>query len=98
MIARQPREAGIYERILKYLNRRPNCRALKYPGLPYGRKGHPDVYGVDSGRPFFFEVKRPGEHPTPAQVAELAAWGRCGAITGVVHSVDEAADLLDRPA
>jgi hypothetical protein len=95
-LAVNARESSRYKRILRALNGRAGCRALKYHGGVYGHLGHPDIYGCDNGRSFFFEVKRPGETLTPRQAAELAAWAETGAITGVVESAEGAMEILDR--
>ena len=57
---------------------------------------HPDIIGCFEGFMFCFEVKQPGFDAEPAQASELRKWDTAGAITGVVHSVDEVEEILIR--
>ena len=58
------------------------------------RIGTPDFVGVFAGFAFGMEVKRPGQKPTTEQLGELAWMRKAGAKTGVVHSKEEAIELL----
>lgn len=60
------------------------------------RPGVSDLIGTlpPYGRAVFIEIKRPGKEATPAQVEFLALMKRAGAVTGVVHSVEEFRDVL----
>lgn len=96
-----PRESTIVRNILTALNALPHCKAIKVHGSPY-LKGQADITGalglaldgVAVGLRFEFEVKRPGEVPTPLQAAVLRQWGAVGVVAAVVTSVDEAVALL----
>ena len=87
-------EKPIVDRILKYLNDLPSCRAIKYHGSAYTRTGEPDIHGCYRGVALKLEVKQPGEEPTRIQVKTLEKWAAAGAITGVVRSVDDVESLL----
>jgi len=87
-------EKSIVNSILKYLNSLPQCRAEKTWGGGYGNAGKPDITGCLNGRRFELEVKAPGGKPTPLQKATLEQWKEAGAIVAVVHSVEEAKEIL----
>lgn len=87
-------EKSIVNSILKYLNSLPRCRAEKTWGGGYGNAGKPDITGCLNGRRFELEVKVPGGKLTPLQKVTLGQWKEAGAITGVVHSVDEVKEIL----
>ena len=57
-----------------------------------GTVGWPDFTFCVKGRACFFEVKRPGQQPDPAQTKVLAALAEAGAFVRVVHSLQEAID------
>jgi hypothetical protein len=78
------------------LNSLPGCVARKRWGGGYGVAGDPDITGCIHGRHFEFEVKRPGQKPTPLQARRLEEWRGAGAIAGVVESVAQAREILDR--
>ena len=91
------RESELTLRIVHWLNQQPGIYARKVHSTKFSC-GWPDIVGCMSGIMLALEVKRPGgRHPlTPLQAAELTKWDRVGAITGVVHSVDETDALLKR--
>lgn len=91
-----PLEKSITAAILKHLNSLPGWRAKKIHGSAYGA-GWPDILAIHQGQAYFFEVKRPapyGTPVTPRQQVELAAWKAVGAVTAVVHSVDEVKEVI----
>lgn len=94
MTTRVPREAAVVARLLKYLASLPHSEAEKNAASYYGNQGKPDIYACIAGRMIVLEAKRPGEDATPLQLMNLAKWDRAGALTGVVHSVDELKALL----
>lgn len=63
-------------------------------GGPYSQ-GWPDIIGSHRGTMLAIEVKRPGGKATLLQLRELERWEAAGAITGVVTSWEETANLLD---
>lgn len=89
-------ERAIVKSILAYLNSLPGCLARKRWGGGMGVAGDPDITGCLGGRHFEFEVKRPGERPTPLQLRRLREWEDAGAITGIVTSVAEVRGLLEK--
>ena len=96
---RAPLESTVTTAILKALNALPDTYAVKLHGSMYGRAGTPDILvvrhqHVDIGQAFFLEVKRPGQKPTPAQLAEMAKWTGVGAVCVVVRSVQEAVEAV----
>lgn len=108
-----PTEHEIQAAILDYLRRVVRAEAIRYNsgmmqiGEGAARRfvrfhdadGHADIGGVlPGGRAFYLEVKRPGEKPTPKQAKFLARMAKAGALTGVVTSVADVADLLGMPA
>ena len=89
-----PLEKAIVVAVLRLLNGLPGCVARKRWGTGMGISGDPDISGCVHGRHFEFEVKRPGEAPTPLQHKRMEEWRAAGAVVGVVTSVDEAHSLL----
>ena len=61
----------------------------KRHGSVMGTAGDPDIYGLYHGIHFEIELKRPKENPTLIQDFRLGEWGRAGAVTGVVRSLDD---------
>jgi hypothetical protein len=89
-----PLEKQIVDSIVKYLRTVPGCAVRKRHGTAFGVAGDPDLYGTINGRHFELEVKREGNPPSPLQERRLEEWRAAGAVTGVVHSVQEARDAL----
>lgn len=54
-----------------------------------GVSGDPDLYGLWNGTHWEVELKVPGASPTPLQCSRIQAWNRAGALTFVVHNLDE---------
>jgi hypothetical protein len=90
-------EARLTKRIADALNKLPNTYVRKVHGGRYGA-GWPDLIGSSSGRTLALEVKtgKGGYGVTKLQAAELAKWEKAGAVAGVVTSVDEALELMER--
>ena len=81
--------------ILKFINGLPEFMAVKRHQAGYNCKGDPDITGCGPrGRRLEIEVKQPGAVPTRLQEERLRVWGSYGAVTGVVHDVDDARALL----
>lgn len=91
------RESAIVARIIRALRAIPGCVVRKRHGTSWGVAGDPDLYGSIQSQHFEIEVKRSGEEPTPLQEARLAEWQVSGALTGVVHDVDEVLAILASP-
>jgi hypothetical protein len=88
-------ERAIVKAILAYLNGLPGCLARKRWGGGMGVAGDPDIDACIRGRSVQFEVKRPGERPTPLQVKRLEEWRKAGAVVAVVHGVGEVRAVLE---
>lgn len=89
------RERDITTRILKTL-RAGGAFAEKNHGNAYTRIGTPDIYACYQGRFIAIEVKRPGEHPTPAQVAFLNELTLAGAVTAVMTSHEQVYEMWEQ--
>ena len=88
-----PLEDSIVRAILKYINKLPRCYAEKIHGSAY-TSGNADITGCVATKRVELEVKRPGLDGTPLQKRKLEKWASAGAITGIVHSVEEVKDLF----
>ena len=73
------KETPITNKILKYLNSLPNCKAIKRHGGMFGRAGEPDITGCKDGKHFEIEVKVPGKEPEPIQDQRRKEWQAAGA-------------------
>ena len=61
----------------------------KRHGDVFGKAGDPDLYGVYGGVHWEMELKTPGKEPTVLQSLRLKSWEKVGAVTFVVHTIDE---------
>jgi hypothetical protein len=88
------RERGqIDKAVLKALNGVPGCYAEKLHTTPFGKQKL-DVLACYRGRFILLEVKGPGKKPTLRQAMTMARWSRAGALVAVVHSKQEALDVI----
>lgn len=88
-------ETAIKDKIMKHLKGLPQCYAVKIWGN-HTTIGQPDILACYRGRFLALEVKRPGEQPTEIQRATLQKWADAGAVAGVVRSVEDLKEPLDR--
>lgn len=65
-------------------------------GNRFQRTGIPDIFYLEDGVTFFFEVKRDGGDTTATQKLMLERLSEAGAYVGVVHTADEATMLVNR--
>lgn len=87
-------EVGVQRFILKKLAA-AGAKTVKITVDGYVPTGTPDIIGCYKGQAFAFELKRSSRHPpTDRQKYELRKWHEAGAITGVVWSWGQVADLL----
>jgi len=99
---RRMKESDIYLPAIRWLCGQPKTKAwihwnnaiyLPKPGIWKRKKGHedgiPDILGVKNGRPFAFEVKRPGNKPTQAQINWMQRFTECGGIAYVVNTLED---------
>jgi hypothetical protein len=90
-------EARLVRQIVAYLTRKySHAQIRKRHGSAFSTAGDPDLYLCLNGRHIEIEVKLPGQSPTPLQRERLVQWERAGAFAGIIHSISELQDLLDR--
>lgn len=70
--------------------------SMKNHGSAFSLAGVPDVLVIKDGKACWMEVKRPGEKPTPIQVARMRELASVGCPVAVVTSGDEAKKFLER--
>jgi hypothetical protein len=90
-----PSESKIVAKILDALRKLPGMWCFKTHGGPMQAAGLPDVMGIYNGRGFGLEVKRPGNKPTPIQLAMMEKIAAAGGLVAVVHSPEEALAALE---
>ncbi len=89
-----PRESSIVAAITRALKSVPSLVVRKRWGSEMAAAGDPDLTGCYRGHHFELEVKAPGGRTTRIQEIRLEEWRAAGAITGVVHSAEEALSVL----
>lgn len=89
-----PNESTITTKVLKYLNKQPQCLFIKKHNNQYARKGEPDILGCVSGRFVAIEMKIPGKEPTPIQYKRLREWEQAGAVAFWATSLEEVLEKL----
>lgn len=94
-------EAQLTHEIIKALNSVPGVWCWRQNtgrrgGVSFGKRGAGDISGiVGDGRRLEIEVKKPGnKHFQPEQLTFLDLVRTRGGVAGVVHSVEEALDLV----
>ena len=90
--AAAPREASIVKRLRAAAEKR-GFFSLKNHGGPFTEAGLPDLFFIRGGRIWAAEVKRPGEKPTPVQLAFMAHLERFGVPCATLTS-EEGLDAL----
>ena len=83
------KESRLVNRILKYLNARDKCKAVKNHGSIYSEKGRPDIDVSDSGQHGVIEVKVWPDKPTVIQWKRLEEWDLAGSKTLVAYDLDQ---------
>lgn len=86
-------EAPIVKKIAKELKKQ-GWWGFKTHGGADQIRGLPDLVGCYHGYFLAMEVKKPGKDATPLQAFTIQQIRLAGGIAGVVHSVEEALDLL----
>lgn len=89
-------ERDLVRRIKTYLSSLEGCFSWKEHGGMYGTAGIPDIICCYRGRFVAFEVKVPGNLPTPLQKSTLEKIRRAGGTAEVVRSLDEVKAVLER--
>lgn len=98
------KENSLQSSILEYLKGNPRKRIKGiggwwlnfHGGSVYMPRGIPDIIGCFKGRFVALEVKRPDEQPTKIQEKTLELLQAAGAVTGVVHNVDEVKEIIGK--
>lgn len=98
------KENSLQSAILEYLKGNPR-KGIKgiggwwlnfHGGSVFMPRGIPDIIGCFKGRFIALEVKRPGEQPTKLQAKTLELLQAAGAVTGIVHDVDETREIMGK--
>lgn len=105
-MAEPTNETGVVNRIVKAVKKKyPSAWIFKVHGGPMQMVGVPDLLLIVHGRIIGAEVKfqRPGEslehakgRASPTQRVQIQKIIRAGGMAGVVTSVEETFDLIDR--
>ncbi len=82
-------EKNLVNKILKYLNSRPNTKAEKNHGSIYSTAGRPDIDVSYHGWHGVIEVKVKPNKPTALQVKQLRDWEEAGSKTLVAYSLED---------
>ena len=86
-------ERKIQEEILHYIRtERRDIFAFKV--ITANERGIPDIVCCKDGQFITLEVKRPGEHLTPIQIEQTRRINMAGGMACVVHSLEEAKEML----
>lgn len=94
MVADLSFESTLERNALKFLNRLPRTKAVKWS--QNGRqKGNPDIICVHNGLCILIEVKRPGEPQTLLQKVTMEEWKEVGTITLVMDHIKPLQDLMN---
>lgn len=89
-------ERDLVRRIKTYLSSLEGCFSWKEHGGMYGTAGIPDIICCYRGRFVAFEVKVPGNPPTPLQKSTLEKIRRAGGTAEVVQCLDEVKATLEK--
>lgn len=81
-------EKNLVNKILKYLNSRPNTKAGKNHGSVYSTGGRPDIDVSDNGRHGVIEVKVGRNQLTAIQAKQMRDWEEAGSKTLVAYSLE----------
>lgn len=87
------RESAIVAEIRRGLHRL-GYWTVKIHGDQYQPSGVPDLLCCVEGRFVAFEVKRPGEEPTPLQLYTIGEIRQAGGIAEVVESLEDCLRVL----
>lgn len=89
------REKIIERGIRKYLKKRGYLTEKIHVGQ-YGPEGFPDLLVIRDGVTSYFEIKKPGEVPSPIQRHRLKELKEAGCIAAVVWSLKDVCLELDQ--
>ena len=91
------REISIVDRIITYINNMPQGVAEKVQGT-LRSSGKSDINACINGRSIRLEVKTAdhGNKESKKQSINLRRWSAAGAVCGVVYSLEEVKELLEK--
>lgn len=91
------REISIVDNIITYICSLPNGTAEKVQGT-FRSSGKADINACINGRCIRLEVKTAdhGNKASKKQNVNLRRWATAGAVCGVVYSLDEVKELLEK--
>lgn len=91
------REVSIVDRVLNYINNMPDGVAEKVQGTALS-SGKADINACIGGKCIRLEVKTSdhGNKASKKQKINLRRWSAAGAICGVVYSLEEVKELLEK--
>ncbi len=90
-------EAQIQAGIVRWLKQQPEIWIFKVHGGGWGRRGVPDILVCHQGRMVGMEVKGSQKaKPSESQELEIYRINLAGGVAGVVRSVDDARQLLEK--
>lgn len=89
-------EAAITRAVRAYLQALPETWWMKVTPNGFTSAGIPDFVVCHRGRFLAFEVKAPGNYPTPLQRSQIGKLDAAGALVGVVRSVEDVKELVAR--
>jgi hypothetical protein len=89
-----PLESTRSDRIVKFLNIMPDCKAEKRVQKGFSRKGDADIFGCIRKFHFELEVKKPKKTLTVLQKERRNEWHKVGAITGRVENIDDVREVF----
>lgn len=87
---------SVVTKIMNWINGLPNGKAINIHGSVYSEKGTPDIIGCIDTKFVAFECKKPKGKPTKIQEHRIKQWLKCGAIAGIVYSLEEAQKLYEK--
>ena len=89
-------EKEIQSKIVQWINRQPGMFVIKTHATAYSQVGIPDLICCVKGRFVAMEVKRPGGTTSKIQQLMIQKIISANGIAGIVHSLDEAIELIGR--
>lgn len=91
-------EKDIQSGILKWLRKTyPRAAVFKlHEDSVFGTVGLPDILFIWDGEVYFFEVKQPGEIPTPKQISVMAKLKSNKVSVHIVTSVEQVKQIVRR--
>lgn len=89
-------ETGLSQKVLKYLNSLPQCKAIKIHGSRYQEVGTPDIICCYHGHMILIELKVGKEEPSDIQLTRIEQWQCSEASAYVCWSLDHVKYLIQK--